>query len=136
MQNPSAFTLGDFTVGAAGTQIGTEINGLDGAQAVNLQVRFAYGSGGTKANVYIQTSLDQGASWFDIANVAFATASGVELVNLSALAAVTTPTAPANLALADNTTLNGFVGDRLRAVVVSTGTYGSQTLVGVRGTPR
>jgi hypothetical protein len=136
MDSPGAFTLGDFTVGAAATQIGDEVDDIEGLQAVNLQVRFAYGSGGTKTNVYIQTSIDQGQSWFDIANIAFTTTAGVEVVNLSALIAVTTPVAPVNLALADNTTLNGLIGDRLRAVVVSTGTYSGQTLVSVRGTAR
>jgi hypothetical protein len=136
MDNPGPFTLGDFTIGAAGTQIGVDVNNLAGLEAANLQMRFAYGSGGTKTNVYVQTSLDQGATWFDIANIAFTTSSGVDVVNLSALVAVTTPVAPVNLALADNTTLNGVIGDRLRAVVVSTGTYSGQTLVSVRGTAR
>ncbi len=132
MNNPGAITLGDFTVGAPGTQPGTPVTSLSGLAAASCQVRFAYGSGGTKTNVYIQTSLDQGQSWFDVANIAFTLSSGVELVNVSGLDKLTTPTAPSNLALADNTVLDGPLGDRLQAVVVSTGTYGSQTLASVR----
>lgn len=136
MNNPGAFTLGDFQVGAAATQTGTPLTGLQGLNAVSLQVRFAYGSGGTKTNVYIQSSIDQGQSWFDVANVAFTTTGGVQLVNLSGLDKLTTPTAPNNLALPDNTVLDGPIGDRLQAVVVSTGTYGGGTLVTVRGIAR
>lgn len=136
MNSPGPFTLGDFTVGAAGTQCGAPVTTLAGLTAVTLQMRFAYGSGGTKTNIYVQTSIDQGQSWFDVANVAFATASGVELVNLSGLNSVTAPAAPVSLALADNTVLNGPLGDRLQACVVSTGTYGGQTLASVRGMAR
>jgi hypothetical protein len=142
MNNPGIILLGDFIVGGPGTQCTPLVNGVAGITnlqaltALSLQVRFAYGSGGTKTNVYVQTSIDQGTSWFDILNVAFTTASGVEEVNLSGLNSLTTPTAPANLSLADNTTLNGPLGDRLQACVVSTGTYGGQTLVSVRGMAR
>jgi hypothetical protein len=136
MNNPGALTLGDFQLGAAGTLTGTPVINLAGLNALSLQVRFAYGSGGTKTNVYIQSSADQGQTWFDVANIAFTTSSGIELVNLSGLDKLTTPTAPTNLTLADNTVLDGPIGDRLQAVVVSTGTYGGQTLVSVRGIAR
>ena len=141
MANPGAFGLfngsgGDFQVGAAGTQTGTPLLNLAGLDAVSLQVRFAYGTGGTQTNVFIQTSLDQGQTWFDIANIQFTTSSGIEVINLSGLNSVTTPTAPTNLTLSPNTTLNGPIGDRLQAVVVSTGTYAGGTLVSVRGVAR
>lgn len=139
MDSPGAFTLGDFTVGAPATQAADQqagpLVGLDGMDAASLQVRLSGGAGGTKINVYIQTSLDQGQSWFDIANVAFANTPGVEVLNLSALDHVVM-TAPGNLSLADNTVLDGLLGDRLQAVVVSTGTYTGQTLVSVRGCAR
>jgi len=99
--------------------------------ALSCQARFAYGSGGTQVNVYIQSSLDQGQSWFDIANIEFTTSSGVDAINLSGLNSVTTPAALTNLALANNTVLNGPLGDRLQATVVSTGTYGGGSLLSV-----
>lgn len=128
--------LGNFQIGAAGPQIGIPQLNLQGLTALSCQVRFAYGSGGTKTNVYIQTSLDGGFSWFDISNTAFTTSSGLEAVNLSGLNSVATPTVLTNLTLADNTTLNGPLGDRLQAVIVSTGTYGGGTLVSVNCAPR
>lgn len=136
LSNPAIIPLGTFQIGAAGTQIGTPQINLQGLTALSCQVRFAYGSGGTKVNVYLQSSIDTGNSFFDIANVAFTTSSGVELINLSGLNSVTTPQAAANLSLADNTSLNGPLGDRLQAVVVSTGTYAGGTLVSVTCAPR
>lgn len=145
MNNPGPLTLGDFQLGAAGTQctpVNPNNNGaagvinLQGMDALTLQVRFMYGSGGTQANVFIQSSIDQGQSWFDIANIQFTTSSGVDLVNLSGLDKLTTPTAPSNLALSAGTVLDGPIGDRLQACVVSTGTYAGGTLVSVRGVAR
>lgn len=130
--NPGPITLGDFQVAGAGTQTGVPVTGLQGLTALTCQVRFFYGSGGTQTNVFIQTSVDQGQSWLDLANIQFTTASLTELINLSGLTGVTTPTAPANLALTANTTFNGPLGDRLQAVVVSTGTYAGSTLGSVR----
>jgi hypothetical protein len=134
--SPGIVPLGNFQVGAATTQTGAPQTGLQGMTALSCQVRFAYGSGGTQANVYIQTSIDQGQSWFDIANVEFTTSSAVDEINLSGLNSVTTPTAATNLTLPNNTTFNGPLGDRLQAVVVSTGTYGGGTLASVNCAPR
>lgn len=135
VQTPGIVTLGDFQIAGASTQSTPAANApvnLQGLTALSCQVRFNYGAGGTKTNVYIQTSIDQGQSFFDIANIAFTTSGGVETINLSGLNGVTTPTPPVNLALADNTTFNGPMGDRLQAVVVSTGTYSGSTLASVR----
>ena len=117
-----------FQIGAAGTQIVAPQTGLAGMTALSCQVRFAYGSGGTKTNIYLQTSLDQGQSWFDIANLAFATSGALEAINLSGLNSVTTPTALVSISLPDNTSFNGPLGDQIRAVAVSTGTYSGGTL--------
>lgn len=139
MDNPGPIALqvsgSDFQVGVAGTQTGTPVQLLTGMNASAFQVRFLYGSGGTKVNVYVQTTLDQGQTWIDIANIAFTTSSSTEMVNLSALDKLTTPTVPTNLTLSDNTTVDGILGDQLRAVVVSTGTY-SGSLVSVRAVVR
>lgn len=143
--SPGIFSLGDFQISSAATLVTPSnlqqgaLNGqstLPGITALSCQVKFNYGAGGTKTNVYIQTSLDQGGTFFDIANIAFTTASGTETINLSGLNSVTTPTAPSYLALADNTTFNGPLGDRFQAQVVSTGTYSGGTLASVRCSPR
>lgn len=135
MNNPGVVPLGDFQIATAGQQATPAAQvpvNLQGMTALSCQARFLYGSGGTQVNVFIQTSLDQGATWIDLANIQFTTSSGTEEINLSGLAAVTTPTAPGYLTLAANTTFNGPLGDRLQAQVVSQGTYGSGTLVSVR----
>jgi hypothetical protein len=143
--NPGVVSLGDFQIGAAGTQC-TPLNptnngaagvlNLQSMNAVSLQVRFLYGSGGTQANVFILSSLDQGTTWFDIANIEFTTSSATDMVNVSGLDKVTTPTAPTYLALANNTVVDGLLGDRLQACVVSQGTYGGSTLASIRAAVR
>lgn len=139
--NAGIVSLGDFQIGAAGQQT-TPANlqqgqaggppALSGLTAMSCQARFFYGAGGTKVNVYLRTSLDQGASFFDVANIAFTTASAIEVINLSGLNAVATPQAPSSLGLGDNTTFNGPLGDRLQAVVISQGTYTANTIVSIR----
>ncbi len=132
----SIIPLGNFQIGSAGTTVGATQAGLQGMTALSCQVNFAYGSGGTQVNVYIQSSVDQGTTWFDVANFEFTTSSNWEAVNLSGLNSVTTPTALSNKTLTNNTTFNGPLGDRLQAVVVSTGTYGGGTLASVNCAPR
>lgn len=139
MNLPGPFSLGGCNVTTAQTQVCTPNGaaiGFAGINAASFQVRMSGGTGGSKINVYIQTSLDQGQSWIDIANVAFTNTSGVEVVNLSALDKIATPVAPTDGSLADNTTVDGILGDQLRAKVVSTGTYTGATLVSVLGVAR
>lgn len=141
MDNPGIFGLfnsdgEDFTIDAAGTQIGAVVEDLDGLQSLGLHARFAYGSGGTSCTVYIQTSLDQGTTWFDVACFAFATAGLTRVMNLSALTPITTPAAPTDGALTDDTALDGPLGDRFRAKVISVGTYAGPTVLSLRGCAR
>ncbi len=131
----------DFTIDEAGTQIGTVIEDLEGLQSLALYARFAYGSGGTLCTAYVQTSLDQGTTWFDIACFAFGVAAETRIVNLSALTPLTTPTELTDGALTDDTVLDGPLGDRLRAKVVTTtddtgGDYAGPTVLVLRGCAR
>ncbi|MGH8598292.1 MAG: hypothetical protein ACREXT_16695 [Gammaproteobacteria bacterium] len=140
MNNPGPIQLtkngAAFQIVAASTIIGDWLTGLAGLTAVSLQAQFLYGSGGAACTVYIQTSVDQGQTAIDIAAIQFTTTSGTQVVNLSGLTPVTTPYAPLQQALAANSTKDGILGDRLRAVVVSTGTYGSSTLLNLTGCVR
>jgi hypothetical protein len=136
MNNPGPFSLGDFPITTAGTLTGTPQTGLSGIEAASLQVRLSYGSGGSTIRVYVQTSLDQGASWIDVAAVLFTNNGAVQIVNLSALDKLTTWTTPTDGALTDNTVLDGPVGDQFRVKIISTGTYSGGTLVSVRGVAR
>lgn len=117
----------DLSITSAGTTTCDAISDLAGMTAVSIQARFAYGSGGTSAKAYVQTSLDQGNTWADLACIAFGVVSETQVLNLSGL----TPkglTVPADGALTDDTVLDGILGDRLRVKVVSVGTYTNTTL--------
>lgn len=109
------------------------IPSIVGALVLVLQAKFVYGSGGTTAKVWIQTSIDGGASWFDIANFAFTTANANKLhvIGFNPATPFVAGTTPGAQALADNTILPGILGDRFRAVVTTTGTYAGGTTLTV-----
>jgi len=93
---------------------------------------FDYGSGGTTAKVWVQTSLDGGTTWFDIVSHAFTTA---DLSKVSAISLAIAPASqgftPAEAALTDNTIIQGILGDRIRTKLTTTGTYGGSTTLAV-----
>ena len=128
------FSLGDFSIGAAATQVGDVVDDLSGALAVTLSARLAYGSGGTSCYAVVETSLDQGVTWVQIARFDFTTSGLQKVMSVSGL----TPRIAAATAgsLAADTALDGTLGDRLRATVVSTGTYAGSTVVSVRANIR
>jgi hypothetical protein len=115
--------------------------GLTTPRNLTAQAKFVYGtSGGTTVDAYLQTSLDGGATWIDIANFHFTTASATKIVNLSSATPVTTLATPGDGALASNTAIDGILGPIYRVKYVSTGTYvGATTLQidiqGARFTP-
>jgi len=128
------FSLGDFSIGAAATQVGDVVDDLSGALAITLSARLAYGSGGTSCYAVVETSLDQGVTWVQIARFDFTTSGLQKVMTVSGL----TPRIAAATAgsLAADTALDGTLGDRLRATVVSTGTYAGSTVVSVRANIR
>lgn len=96
---------------------------------LTAQANFTYGSGGTNATAYLQTTLDNGLTWTDIACFQFTTASARKIVNLSAQTAVTTAVSPTDGSMTANTAQDGILGPRFRVKYASTGTYaGSTTL--------
>ncbi len=134
--------LGDFSISAAGVQVGTSIVFSSLISSVTLNARLAYGSGGTTIIGIVQTSLDQGTTWVDIARFDFAVA-GLEKVMTLTNASVTSPytvvsTSPINGSggLGSEGTINGILGDRLRVIVTSTGTYTGSTLLSIRAAVR
>lgn len=122
---------GAFPVAQAGVFVGDWVTGLAGMLSAAIQAKFAYGAGGTSAQLYIQTSLDQGATPIDIASLPFATAAVTAAINLSALTPQTAAKTPQQQALASGTCVDGLLGDRLRAVLVVTGTYSGSTALNV-----
>lgn len=121
------YTLASLGVTTALTSSAqTAIDDLDGMTAVTLEAAFGYGSAGTTCFAIVQTTFDAGSTWRDIARFDFTTASAVKVANLSGLLskAVTS-----YAALASENVLDGVLGDQLRAVISSTGTYVNTTIV-------
>jgi hypothetical protein len=75
----------------------------------------------------VQTSLDYGSTWCDIYCFSVTQTSVVNVVNLSALTAVTTSYVPTDGALAANTAKDGILGPMFRCKTTSTGTYADGT---------
>ena len=50
---------------------------------ITLQGSLTYTSGGTTAKAWVQTSLDGGTNWFDLACFSFTTAAAVKVFNLN-----------------------------------------------------
>ncbi len=125
-RNTAVYTLASTSITTALTSSAqTAITDLGGAQAVTVTAAFSYGSAGTTAVVVIQTSLDGGTTWYDVANFAFTTASATKYVNLSGF---TAKAVTSYSALTSDTVNDGLIGDRLRAVITTTGTYANTTL--------
>jgi len=101
------------------------ITDLGGMTAVTLVAQFSYGSGGTTAAAVVQTSFDGGTTWVDIARFDFTTASAVKVATLSgSLSKAVTAAA----ALGSEGVFDSTLGDRLRAVLTTTGTYANTLL--------
>lgn len=100
-------------------------------QRLTVQAKFVYGSGGTSATAYVQTSLDDGSTWIDIACLQFTTSSATKIVNLTSGTAVTTVATPTDGSLTANTVVNGILGNQYRVKYASVGTYGGGTTLAV-----
>lgn len=91
-------------------------------ESLTLQGTITVAAGGTTAKAWVQTSLDGGTTWADIANFAFTTSTATRVYHLTA-AAVTSIATPTDGSLADSTAVNGVLGDRIRVKLTTTGTY-------------
>lgn len=129
MLSPGFYSLGSFSITAAATAAGDAVTGLAGMLSASVALRYVYGSGGTNVKAYVQTSFDQGNTWVDVACVLFEVANEVRLINLSGLTPKTTQVTPTDGTLADDTAVDGLLGDRLRVKCVSTGIFAGSTTV-------
>jgi len=138
MNNPGVYSLGDIAITTADTYVGDWITGLEGMTGFTYQVRLAYGSGGGDMRVFLQGSFDQGTTPVDLDCQLFTTASGTNLLSFDGRNTVQRSGSPAegvvatDGALADDTSIDGLIPDRLRVKIVSTGTYGGSTIVSSR----
>jgi hypothetical protein len=121
------------TISTAGTTVGEVISlgQVPGTQTISVEAIFLYGSGGTSAKAYVQTSLDNGATWIDVMSFAFTTAAASKVSQVNIYTAVAAAVTPTDGTLTDNTILSGVLGDRLRVKVITTGTYGGATSIKV-----
>lgn len=94
---------------------------------VELEAEFAYGSGGTTVDAWVQTSLDGQNTWVDVAEFHFTTSATKGVYNLSSLTPVTTQYAPTTGTLSANTAKDGIVGSYWRVEYTTTGTYAGST---------
>jgi hypothetical protein len=105
-------------------------------RSADVQANFVTGGGGTSVTAFVQTSLDGGNTWADVACFGFTTSSAVKVFNLSTTAAVTSPITPTNGGLTANTAISGIMGNMWRVLLTTTGTYASGTSLRVDLTPR
>lgn len=127
---PRIISLGDFQITAAETVIGDVVDGLAGITAIDAQIRLAYGSGGTTLKAFLQSSLDQGTTWFDL--WCFAAAMEAK-TRIRALIRTANEVTPGDGSLADDTVAAGIAfGDRLRLKITTTGTYAGNTVLSAR----
>lgn len=135
MDSPGSYFLliggTDFQITNAGTYVGDWLPNLDGMMSVSVLFDFRAGTNGGEADVraYLQTSLDDGNTPFDIACSAF-TSSQRRIFNV-ATESSSAPSVATDAALSDETVLAGVLGNRLRLKVVSTGSW-SNTFLGCR----
>lgn len=99
---------------------------------ISIQINFTYGSGGTSVSAWLQTSLDGGATWNDVAAPAAITTASVKSVfNVSAETPALTPIATTDGSLAAGTAKDGLVGPIWRLKYTSVGTYAGGTTLTV-----
>jgi hypothetical protein len=111
----AAAVTADVTAGVFAPAVGR-------VESMTLHASFTRAGGGTTAKAWVQTTLDGGTTWMDIANFAFTTTTAKAACHLTD-AAVTTVATPADASLADNTVVNGFLGEQFRVKLTTTGTY-------------
>lgn len=129
---PAVTLISAQTIAAAATTTGTDF-AITNAKYVTVQSKFLYGAGGTTAKVFVQTTLDGGATWVDIVSHAFTTAAGTKVSSVTSdVAPASQGLTPGDGALTDNTIIQGVIGSRIRAKVVTTGTYSGATSIDVR----
>lgn len=96
-----------------------------------VQASFAWGSGGTTALAWLQTSFDGGGSWVDVCAFNFAAAIAKFVVNVSSstpnAATAITPTDGTNAG--PNKCIDGLFGSLWRVKYTTTGTYAGGTVL-------
>ena len=112
-----------------------QLRGTSGSaypNSMGIQCNFTYGSGGTTALAWVQTSLDGGTTWQDVAFCSFATTSVRQVLNVISTTAVIAPVIGSDggiggTPLTANTAVSGVFGNWWRVKYATTGTYAGGT---------
>lgn len=112
-------SLAEARAGIVGESVSVPI----GTRALTVHSAFAYGSGGTSAKAYVQTTFDGGANWVDIMCFAYTTTAAKTLNSVRVNTVVAANYTPTDATLSDNTIKDGLLGDRIRVKYTTTGTY-------------
>jgi hypothetical protein len=98
---------------------------------LTLQCNLTWGSGGTTVDADLQTSLDGGTTWVDIANCNFSTIAAskrlIWTLESSLVAAPVQVTTPTDGTMTANTALSGVYGTLFRIKYQTTGTFAGGT---------
>ena len=121
----------NLTNTTAGTYPSAEISIPMGATVILAQAVFVRGGGGTTCDVFVQTSVDNGGSWIDVMQFAFATTTVTKISGVRPYIATAANITPTDGGLSNNTILDGVIGDRLRVKAVVVGTYSSTSTLDV-----
>ena len=125
-----ATTIGAAVTGTAGIACPTR-----GLRDLLVEAIFLYGAAGTTLKVWVQTRV-KGGTWRDIMNFAFTTSAATKWSKVSMAIALAAARATSDAALADDTILDGFLGDEVRVKYTSTGTYTGATSIEVVGSAK
>lgn len=120
-----------ITAAAAAAEAGNRLQLPDAPTSLIAQATFTYGSGGTSVDAYLQTSVDGGTTWVDIANFHFTTTSARVLFNLNSQTSVTTQYTATDGSLTANTAKDGFLAPLYRVKLASVGTYAGSTTLAI-----
>ena len=128
--NRSIGIVNAFPLAANGTFVSDIIAIPRDISTLIAQATFVRAAGGGTCDVFLQTSIDRGNTWVDIAQWAFTTSSATKIHGVRAYIALAANYTPTDGALSDNTIKDGLMGDRVRIKTVTAGTVysGSSTL--------
>lgn len=118
--------IGITTAVTASTTTPLTVNNINWS-AMILQANFTYGSGGTSADAYIQTTLDNGSTWVDLADFHFTTSSGRVIQTILPATAISASYTATDGAISANTAKSGIMGDQIRVKYTTVGTYAAST---------
>ena len=130
MVTPGVYDLAALAITTALTNSAqTAITGLYGMSVANIVAELLGGTGGTTIVGVVQTTFD-GTVWLDVARFDFNTADSPPSAGKKYCVLQTNAAKAVSqyAALAAEGVNDGLLGDRLRAVLTSTGTYTDTTL--------